>query len=90
MKRVVLRLIGVMLALTMCISILPTSVFAWKNLTHVNSADLILLELQRSAKQNGGRASVMVYAPYEDGEGRLNGPGFLSRYSDRTGLYPPL
>ncbi len=69
MKRVVLRLIGVMLALTMCISILPTSVFAWKNLTHVNSADLILLELQRSAKQNGGRASVMVYAPYEDGEG---------------------
>lgn len=68
MKRMGLRLIGALLVLIMCLSVLPTEVFAWKNMTHVNSADLILLELRRSAAHNNwGFASVDVYAPYDSG-----------------------
>ncbi len=69
MKRTGIRLIVALLILVMCFSVLPTVSFAWKNLTHVNSADLILLELRRSAFQHYGMARVTVYAPYENGTG---------------------
>lgn len=65
MKKKVLRLISIMLCLVMCFAILPANVFGWKNMGHVNSADILLLEMYRSAFQKD-RAEVSIYAPYDD------------------------
>ncbi len=52
----------------MIVSVLPVNVFAWSNKSHVNSANIILLEQQRAAEQNGDRATVSVRAPYDGDE----------------------
>ena len=64
MKRIAARLVAALMIFAVFISLIPANTFAWKNLTHVNSADLILLELQRSAAWNGGRAGIGVNLPY--------------------------
>ncbi len=64
MNKTVKRLISILLVMVMCFSMLAPTASAWTSLSHVNSADLILLELQRSARQNGGNAKITVYAPY--------------------------
>ena len=66
MKKTAKRLISLLLVVVMVFSMFATEVAAWSSLSHVNSADLILLELQRSAKQNAGNAKVTVYAPYDN------------------------
>jgi|GEM_PF-2188988 len=66
MKRICMRLMSILTISLMLVTLLPADAYAWKNLTHVNSADLILLELQRSAKQNDGKAKVTVHSPYDD------------------------
>ena len=61
------RLISLLLVMVMCITALPVNVFAWSNKSHANSANIILLETQRSAKANNNKkANVTVYAPYDD------------------------
>ena len=86
MKRISKRLISLLLVAVMCVSLLPVNLFAWSNMTHVNSADLLLLELQRTAKsRRDGRAGVTVYAPYD-------GPGYSylipEEFQDALFSYP--
>ena len=51
----------------MCFSVLPVNVFAWSSKSHANSANILLLETQRSDKANdNNRATVTLYAPYDD------------------------
>lgn len=71
MKNFGKRLISMVLAILMIASVIPVNVFAWSNKSHVNSANIILLEQERSAKKNYGRATVTVRAPY-DGDGTKN------------------
>lgn len=52
----------------MIVYALPLNVFAWSNKSHANSANIILLEEERSAKQNAGQANVTVRAPYDGDE----------------------
>lgn len=66
MNKTAKRIISVLLVTIMCFSVLAPTASAWTSLSHVNSADLILLELQRSAKQNDGNAKITVYAPYDN------------------------
>ena len=64
MNKTVKRLISIVLVIVMCFSMFATEAAAWSSLSHVNSADLILLELTRAIKANGGKAKVTAYAPY--------------------------
>ena len=57
------RFISMMLVMVMLVSVIPMNVFAWSNKSHANSANIILLEHERSAKQNFGRSTVTVRAP---------------------------
>ncbi len=61
-NRLVRRIVPILLAVCLTVCCLPVNAFAWKNLTHVNSANLILLEILRS---NGGQ--VTIKAPYGSG-----------------------
>ena len=63
-KRSVRRKISILLAVCLTVCCLPVNAFAWKNLTHVTSANLTLLEMLRSS---GGQ--VTIYAPYNSDEG---------------------
>ena len=78
MKYSAKRLISVVLALVMIVSVLPINVFAWSNKSHANSANIVLLEAQRSANQNSGNAFLKLYAPYDD---HVNG-GYSYRIPD--------
>ena len=61
------RLISFMLVIVMCASALSVNVFAWSSKSHANSANIIMLETQRSDKANNNKsAEVTVYAPYDD------------------------
>ena len=60
MKKTAKRLISLLLVAVMIFSTFAAEVAAWSSLSHVNSADLILLDLERSAKKNGGKASGSV------------------------------
>lgn len=54
------RFISLLMVFVLCFSLFPTQAFAWKNLTHVNSADIILLEMQRSYKEHGDEVFVSL------------------------------
>ena len=61
------RLISFLLVIVMCASALSVNVFAWSSKSHANSANIIMLETQRSDKANNNKsAEVTVYAPYDD------------------------
>ena len=68
MKHLGKRLLGLTLSILMVVSVLPVNVFAWSSKSHANSANIILLEEERSAKQNVGQANVTVRAPYDGDE----------------------
>jgi len=80
------RLVSLMIAVCMCLSLVPPKAEAWKILSHVNSADIILLELQRSARQNGGQAKVTIKIP--DGSGESYSYNLPSEYQEAILSYP--
>ncbi len=86
MKRIASRLAAALMVIAVFISLIPVNTFAWKNLTHVNSADLILLELQRSAAWNGGRAGIGVNLPY--GSTNVYSYEIPSEYQEALFEYP--
>ena len=86
MKRIAARLVAALMVIAVFISLIPVNTFAWKNLTHVNSADLILLELQRSAAWNGGRAGIGVNLPY--GSTNVYSYEIPSEYQEALFEYP--
>ena len=65
-KKHLQRVLSLLVTVCLCLSMLPQTAEAWKILSHVNSADLILLELQRSQTLTG-KASITINAPYENG-----------------------
>ena len=57
------RVISMMLVVVMCIAALPANVFAWSSMSHANSADIILMELQRMEnRRRDRRAGVTIFA----------------------------
>ncbi|MBE6658720.1 MAG: hypothetical protein E7604_09775, partial [Ruminococcaceae bacterium] len=66
------RLVTIFLAVLMCVSVFPLDIFAWSYMTHVNSANLTMMEmLSFEEKASGGRRTspvVQIYAPYDDPE----------------------
>ena len=65
-KKHLQRVLSLLVTVCLCLTMLPQTAEAWKILSHVNSADLILLELQRSQNRTG-KASITINAPYENG-----------------------
>lgn len=57
------RIISVLLAVCLTVCCVPVRAFAWKNLTHVTTANLVLLEMLRANDQK-----VTIYAPYGSDE----------------------
>jgi len=72
MKRKMKRLLCFLLAAMMCAYMLPLNIFAWSYMTHVNSANLTMMEMLSFAENaSGGRRTspvVQIYAPYDDPE----------------------
>ena len=58
-KRFMRQVISILLAVFLTVCCAPVEAFAWKNLTHVTSANLVLLEMLRL-----NRRQITIYAPY--------------------------
>ena len=83
------RLVSILMASVMCASTLSSGVFAWSNKTHVNSANIVMLEMQRSAKASkNSTASVTVFAPYDDHENGAHTYTIPKEFSDAIFEYP--